>query len=102
VVFVHDGVVHVFEMQICDELHGFPQLMMLPHPSEAGPHWRPRLVHVCALHVEGPHTFAPPPPHACPVVHEPQLITPPQPSGYVPQFIPVGHAFSGVHAGAPH
>jgi hypothetical protein len=61
--------------------------------------------HVFFVQEAEPHTFAaPPPPQVCPVAHDPvpQVIAPPHPSGYWPQFIPLGHWVSGVQAGAPH
>ena len=32
----------------------------------------------------------------------PHVIVPPQPSGHVPQFLPLGHTVIGVQAGEPH
>src|SRR5262249_10477855 len=48
-----------------------------------------------------PQTFGvPPPPQVCGAVQVPQLMSPPQPSGAVPQFCPAGQVVFGMHA--PH
>ena len=109
VVGVHFGLPHSPAFPPPPQVSGWthlPQSSKPPHPSPAGPHFRPIAVHVSGVQPSAsllPHSPGfPPPPQVSGATHLPQSSKAPHPSPAGPHFRPsVAHEV-GVHFGLPH